>query len=52
MKILKGYVKNQYRLKASIIEWYIAEEAIEFCSSYMPSCEPVGVCKSRHEGKY
>ena len=51
MKILKGYVKNQYRPEASIIERYIAEEAIEFCSSYMPSCEPIGVPKTRHEGK-
>ena len=51
MKILKGYVKNQYRPEASIIQRYIAEEAIEFCSSYMPSCEPIGVLKSRHEGK-
>jgi len=39
MKILKGYVKNQYWLQASIIEWYIVEEAIEFCSIYMPSCD-------------
>ncbi|WVZ08611.1 hypothetical protein V8G54_021957 [Vigna mungo] len=39
MKILKGYVKNQYRPEASIIERYIAEEVIEFCSAYMPSCE-------------
>jgi len=51
MQILNGYVKNQYRSKASIIEWYIAEETIELCSSYMPSYEPVGVPKSRHEGK-
>jgi len=32
MKILKGYVKNHYRPKASMIERYIAEESIEFCS--------------------
>ncbi|KAG2405345.1 uncharacterized protein HKW66_Vig0046000 [Vigna angularis] len=51
MKILKGYVKNQYRPEASIIERYVAEEAIEFCSSYMPSCEPVGLPKSKNEGK-
>ena len=51
MIILKGYIKNQYRPEASIIERYITKEAIEFCSSYMPSCEPVGVPKNRHEGK-
>ena len=39
MKILKGYVKNQRRPEASVIERYIAEEAIEWCSNYMPCCE-------------
>ncbi|KAL3627054.1 hypothetical protein CASFOL_028417 [Castilleja foliolosa] len=34
MKILKGYVKNTYRPEASIVERYVAEEAIEFCSQY------------------
>jgi len=34
IKILKGYVKNQYRPEASIIERYIAGEAIEFCTDY------------------
>jgi len=28
MKILKGYVKNQYRPEASLIERYIAEESV------------------------
>ena len=32
MKVLKGYTKNQYRPEASIVERYVAEEAIEFCS--------------------
>jgi len=27
-KILKGYVKNQYRPEASMIERYIAEESV------------------------
>jgi len=35
MKILKGHVKNHYRPKASMIERYIAEESIEFCSECM-----------------
>jgi len=35
MKILKGYTKNLHRLEASIVERYIAEEAIEFCSEYI-----------------
>ena len=35
MKILKRYVKNLHCPKASIVERYITEEAIEFCSDYM-----------------
>jgi len=35
MKILKGYIKNQYHSKASIIKRYIAEGAIEFYLGYM-----------------
>jgi hypothetical protein len=51
MKILKGYVKNQRRPEASIIERYIAEEAIEYCSDYMPGAEAIGIPKSRHDGR-
>ncbi|XP_058755972.1 uncharacterized protein LOC131629194 [Vicia villosa] len=51
MKILKGYVKNQYRPEASIIERYITEEAIEFCTDYLSNAKPVGLPKSRHDGK-
>jgi len=32
MKILKGYTKNLHHPEAFIVERYIAEEAIEFCS--------------------
>jgi len=35
MKFLKGYVKKNYHPEASMIERYIAEESIEFCSKYM-----------------
>ncbi|XP_027364391.1 uncharacterized protein LOC113871494 [Abrus precatorius] len=51
MKILKGYVKNQHRPEASIIERYIAEEAIEFCTEYMSQAESIGIPKTRHEGR-
>ncbi|XP_058768330.1 uncharacterized protein LOC131642060 [Vicia villosa] len=51
MKILKGYTKNPNRPEASIIERYIAEEAIEFCSNYMSEMDVVGIPKSRHNGR-
>jgi len=50
IKIFKGYVKNPYRPEASVIERYIIEEAIEFCTMYMSEVEAIGVPKSLHEG--
>jgi len=49
MKIFKGYVKNSYIPEASIVGRYIAEEAIEFCPTYMLEVEAIGVPKSRHQ---
>ena len=43
MKNLKGYVKNQCRPDASIIEKYISEESIEFCFEYMSKAKCIGV---------
>jgi len=51
MKILKGYMKNLHRLEASIIERYIAEEAIEFCSEYIEKAKPVGLPESWHDNR-
>ena len=49
MKVLKSYTKNQYRLEASIVERYVVEEAIEFCSEYIETATLVGLPESRHE---
>lgn len=49
MKVLKGYTKNRYRQEASIVERYVAEEAIEFCSEYIDTATPVGLPQSRHD---
>jgi len=43
MKILKGYLKKQYHSKVSMIERYIVEESILFCSYYMIKANPIGV---------
>ena len=48
MKILKGYTKNLHPLKVSIVERYIAEEAIDFCSEYIEKEKSVGLLKSQH----
>ena len=46
MKILKGYTNNLHHLEASIVERYIAEEAIEFCLEYIEKEKPVGLLES------
>jgi len=51
MKIFKGYVKNPYRSEAFIVERYIAEEAIEFCTTYMLEVDAIGVPRTRYEGR-
>jgi len=43
MKVLKGYVKNQCRPEASIIERYISKESIEFCSEYLSKAKSIEV---------
>jgi len=49
MKILKGHSKNFHHPEASIVERYIAKEAIEFCSKYIEKEKLVGLPKSRHD---
>jgi len=51
MKILKGYTENLHHPKASIVERYIAEEAIEFCSEYIEKAKPVGLPESCHDDR-
>ena len=43
MMVLKGCTKNQYRPGANIVERYVTEEAIEFCSEYLNTATPIGV---------
>ena len=51
MKILKGYTKNLHRPEASIVERYIVEETIEFCSEYIEKAKLVGLPESRHDDR-
>uniref|UniRef100_A0A803NIR2 Transposase n=1 Tax=Cannabis sativa TaxID=3483 RepID=A0A803NIR2_CANSA len=45
MKILKGYVRNRSRPEGCIVECYIAEEAVEFCSEYVSNVDAIGIPK-------
>ncbi|KAL8155839.1 hypothetical protein AgCh_001037 [Apium graveolens] len=49
--ILKAYVRNRRHPEASIVEGYSVEETIEFCTDYLASTDPVGISRSRHEGR-
>jgi hypothetical protein len=51
MGFLKGYVRNRNRPEGSIVEGYISEEVIEFCTSYLEGVKSIGVPESRHSGK-
>ncbi|KAL5579871.1 hypothetical protein UlMin_012313 [Ulmus minor] len=49
MKILKGYVRNRHRPEGCVIECYIAEEAVEFCSEYLANAQTIRVPKEIEE---
>ncbi|XP_078161083.1 uncharacterized protein LOC144556569 [Carex rostrata] len=51
MGILKSYVRSRHRPEGSIVEGYSTEEVIEFCTNYMTGVGPIGVPKSRYEGR-
>ncbi|PKA66199.1 hypothetical protein AXF42_Ash006896 [Apostasia shenzhenica] len=43
MKILKEYVRNHYRPEACIIESYVAEEIVEYCTEYLHDVNLIGI---------
>nr|GEW72261.1 hypothetical protein [Tanacetum cinerariifolium] len=51
MGFLKGYVRNRSRPKGSIVEGYVSEEVVSFCTSYIDGIPYIGVPESRHEGR-
>ena len=51
MGFLKGYVRNRSRPEESIVEGYISEEVVSFCTSYIDGIPDIGVPESRHEGR-
>ena len=43
MKVLKSYVRNHNHAEGCIVECYIAEEAIEFCTEYLSNVDTIGI---------
>ena len=50
MGIVKKYVQNRSRPKASIVEGYGTKEVVEFYIDYM-DLKPISVPVPRHEGR-
>ena len=46
MKVLKGYVRIRNLPAGCIVECYITEEAIEFCTEYLSNVDAIGVPSS------
>ena len=51
MGVLKKYVHNRAQPEGSIAKGYGKEEVIELCVDFIPDLNPIGVPKSRHEGR-
>ena len=43
MKLLKSYVRNYNRPEGCIVECYITEDAIEFCTKYLSNVDAIGI---------
>jgi Domain of unknown function (DUF4218) len=48
---LKGLVRSRSRPEGSIVEGYISEEVIELYTDFLDGVEPIGLPRSRHEGR-
>ncbi|XP_042467064.1 uncharacterized protein LOC122050202 [Zingiber officinale] len=51
MKVLKSYVGIRKHPEGCIVQRYLAEEAIEFCSEYLNGVDPIGVPQSIRDSK-
>jgi hypothetical protein len=49
--IVKRFVRNRSHPDGSIIQGFISEECVEFCTDYMKVDKPIGVPASRHLGR-
>jgi hypothetical protein len=49
--ILKSFIRNRAYPKSSVVQGYCTEEAVECALNYVDSTNPIGVPKSRHEGR-
>lgn len=48
---IKGFVRNRARPDGSIVQGYLTEECISFCTNHIDVEDPVGLPRNKHIGK-
>ena len=49
--VVKRFVRNRSQPDGSIIQGYLTEECIDFCTDFMAVEKPIGVAVSKHKGR-
>ena len=49
--VIKGYVRNRARPDGSIVQGFLTEECISFCTNYLDVDNPVGMPGNNHFGR-
>ena len=49
--VIKGFVRNRARPDASIVQGFLTEECISFCTSFLDLENPVGLPVNKHLGR-
>jgi hypothetical protein len=51
MSTLNKYAKSQVHPEGSMAQCYSTEEVVDWCLNYIDPTNPIGISKSRHEGR-
>jgi hypothetical protein len=51
MSILNKYTKNRALLEGCMVQGYSTEEVVDWCIDFFDPKNPIGIPKSRHEGR-
>jgi hypothetical protein len=49
--ILKSFIRNRAYPEGNMVQGYCPEEVVEWALNYVDPSNPIGVPKSRHEGR-
>jgi hypothetical protein len=49
--ILKSFIRNRAYPEGNMVQGYCTEEVVEWALNYVDPSNPIGVPKSRHEGR-